>query len=151
MTAELRILTVRNPWAWAIIHGQKDVENRVRNVAGGYRGPIAIHVGLRWDGGDDGRVEMTPREVRSAVEQKGWIVGVVDLVGVHDSGAAGCGTGEGFGTPIPMCSEWAQTASFHLVLANPRPLASPIPYKGALGLRRLPQDVAAAVWAEVAS
>lgn len=33
----MRILTVRQPWAWAIIHGGKDVENRTRNVAGDYR------------------------------------------------------------------------------------------------------------------
>ena len=31
----MRVLTVRQPWAWAIIHGGKDVENRVRNLAGG--------------------------------------------------------------------------------------------------------------------
>ena len=29
----MRVLTVRQPWAWAIIHGQKDVENRVRSLA----------------------------------------------------------------------------------------------------------------------
>lgn len=42
----MRILTVRQPWVWAIIHGGKDVENRVRNIAGSYRGPVAIHVAL---------------------------------------------------------------------------------------------------------
>ena len=148
----MRVLTVRNPWAWAIVHGGKDVENRVRNVAGGYRGTIAIHVGLRWDGGDDGRVEMTPREVRSAVEQKGWIVGVVDLENVHE--ARDCWTGVALldgTTHEEHCSVWGEVDVHHLVLANPRPLVTPIPYKGALGLRRLPQDVAAAVWAEVAS
>jgi hypothetical protein len=45
----VRILTVRQPWAWAIIHGGKTVENRVRNIAGDYRGPVLIHVGLRDD------------------------------------------------------------------------------------------------------
>lgn len=42
MTAA-RILTVRQPWAWAIIHGGKTVENRVRNISGDYRGPVLIH------------------------------------------------------------------------------------------------------------
>jgi hypothetical protein len=27
-TGEVRVLTVRQPWAWAIIHGGKDAENR---------------------------------------------------------------------------------------------------------------------------
>ena len=41
----MRILTVKQPWAWAIIHGQKDVENRTKSL-GPYRGPVAIHAGL---------------------------------------------------------------------------------------------------------
>jgi hypothetical protein len=43
----MRALTVRQPWAWAIVHGGKDVENRTRNLAGSYRGPVAIHAALR--------------------------------------------------------------------------------------------------------
>jgi hypothetical protein len=27
-TDEARVLTIRQPWAWAIIYGGKDVENR---------------------------------------------------------------------------------------------------------------------------
>ena len=42
----MRAMTVRQPHAWAIIHGGKDVENRTRNIAGSYRGPVAIHAGL---------------------------------------------------------------------------------------------------------
>ena len=45
----MRVLTVRQPWAWAIVHGGKDIENRTRNVAGAYRGPVAIHAGLAFD------------------------------------------------------------------------------------------------------
>lgn len=39
-------LSVRQPWAWAIVHGGKDIENRsvpaVRNM-GHCKGPVAIH------------------------------------------------------------------------------------------------------------
>lgn len=45
----MKVLTVRQPWAAAIIHGGKDVENRTRNLAGSYRGPVAIHAGLAYD------------------------------------------------------------------------------------------------------
>ena len=45
----MRILTVRQPWAYAIVHLGKDVENRVRNIAGDYRGPVAIHAALAED------------------------------------------------------------------------------------------------------
>lgn len=43
----MRIVTIRPPWAQLIVNYGKDVENRVRNIAGGYRGPVAIHAGLR--------------------------------------------------------------------------------------------------------
>ena len=41
----IRGLTIRQPWAWAIVHGGKDVENRSRSL-GPYRGLVAIHAGL---------------------------------------------------------------------------------------------------------
>ena len=45
----MKAITVRQPWAWAILHGGKDVENRTRNIAGSYRGPLVIHAGLALD------------------------------------------------------------------------------------------------------
>lgn len=39
-------LSVRQPWAWAIVYADKRVENRSRgavNYMGGHRGPLAIH------------------------------------------------------------------------------------------------------------
>ena len=46
MSLPIKALSVRQPWAWAIIHGGKDVENRTwQAVSHGLnqRGPIAIH------------------------------------------------------------------------------------------------------------
>lgn len=162
MSAEMRILTVRQPRAWAIIHGGKDVENRTRNIAGDYRGPVAIHAGLakfEEEGGAYPEVQRAiwfEEEGYRATDDQLWevaddvdpddprfvygaILGVVDLVGVHESYVDGCGTGEA-GGPIPMCSEWAEPIAKHLVLANPRPLPTPIPSRGSLGLRRLDPD-----------
>ncbi|GAA3142327.1 hypothetical protein GCM10020255_022450 [Rhodococcus baikonurensis] len=45
----MRILTVRQPYAWQIVHGDKNIENRTRNIAGKYRGPVAIHASLKPD------------------------------------------------------------------------------------------------------
>lgn len=36
-----KALSIRQPWAWAILHAGKDVENRARRFH--YRGPICIH------------------------------------------------------------------------------------------------------------
>lgn len=156
--SEMRILTVRQPWAWAIIHGGKDVENRVRNIAGDYRGPIAIHAGLLWDTAADSwdahtfslhaAMDRVRGEIRGDAfpwSEFGAIIGVVDLVDVHLCSGS--------------CSPWAEGPvdlggglrdMWHLVLANPRALDEPIPYKGALGLRRLDDEIAARIEAAFA-
>jgi hypothetical protein len=152
MTEELRILTVRQPWAWAIIDsGTKDVENRIRNIAGAYRGPIAIHAGLSFD--DDA---LTSPPLKAAFDSyragRGWsheyrgvILGVVDLVDVHHANDCWAYAGES------PCSSWAEDGDVHhLVLAHRRPLSEPIPYKGALGLRRLDAETAERVWGGLA-
>lgn len=181
----MRILTVRQPWAWAIIHAGKNVENRPRNIAGGYRGPVAIHAGLTYDRGSHERSQ-TLREAqdRAAVAAgaetfaggylwdfdapdpraqwsvPGAIIGVVDLVDVHLSKPSTSNTHSG--KPVcfddytrigHVCSPWAQEfpepGGFHMVLASPRPLAEPIPYKGALGLRRLDPETILAITRQI--
>lgn len=152
---EMRILTVRQPWAWAIIHGGKDVENRVRNLAGDYRGPVAIHAGLA-PFNDDAFAESAPlyrtlmragRRYRDGalddLRTSRAIIGVVDLVDVHFGPFAERWDVEA--ERNARCSEWAEPDAFHLVLANPRPLKKPIPFKGALGLRRLDADTIARI------
>jgi hypothetical protein len=143
----VRVLTVRQPYAWAIIHGGKDVENRVRNIAGPYRGPIAIHAALQVHGGWNAPLEDATGSwyQRVAAQVGGWdgplpwwddlgaIIGVVDLVDVHDPLDVLFRAPE---NAVPVaCSPWAEEGSFHLVLANPRPLAEPIPHRGALHLQ----------------
>jgi hypothetical protein len=145
----MRVLTVRQPSAWAIVHGGKDVENRVRNVAGGYRGPIAIHAGLR----EDEAAWSDPVFVKAWTEASplgvfyrplspmwanyGAILGVVDLDGVHEDKCLARGDQPCGG----CCSDWAEHDRWHLELMNPRPLRDPIPHRGGLGLRNLNPDI----------
>jgi len=145
----MRILTVRQPWAWAIIHGGKDVENRARNLAGDYRGPIAIHAGLA--AYEQGNMGSRAHRAAHGTETEtridfGAIIGVVDLVGVHRTQ----GNGECRPAGLGWCSPWAESGDvWHLVIADPRPLITPIPFKGALGLRTLPADIEAAIREQV--
>lgn len=149
----MRALTVQQPWAHGIVHCDKTPENRTRNIAGSYRGPVAIHAGLQvsQDGVDhellrplwavgrgyvhtitgaaqlsyktDGNRETPARA--AAVLPLGVVIGVVDLVGVHHD------SDHGRGYP---CSPWAIADNWHLVLENARPLEQPIPARGRLGL-----------------
>ena len=40
-------ITIWQPWAWLIVNGFKDIENR--NWPPNFRGPIAIHAGKKFD------------------------------------------------------------------------------------------------------
>lgn len=71
-------------------------------------------------------------QVRHRIDVRGAIIGVVDLVDVHrplwnDACADDAGG---------PCSPWAERDAHHLVLANPRMLVDPLPWAGALGLRK---------------
>lgn len=161
----MRVLTVRQPWAWAIIHGGKDVENRSRNLAGDYRGPVAIHAGLepaRFEIGQTPRTQVVLGDMMRTrrgdfevgdtwpwYEHHGSIIGVVDLTDVHQDTLATPCHRTVFDHSHPDytharqergCSPWAEERTHHLVLANPRPLTKPIPFKGGLGLRKLNPD-----------
>ena len=155
----MKALTVQQPWAWAIIHGGKSGENRTQ--AWSYRGPLAIHAGSRWSDrgatsdliikaavkaspGDAYMVERWGVDERFEGYPRGAIIGVVDLVDVHQA----------IGDDLAVCcsSPWGETSYdehggrtrrelVHLELANRRPLAEPIPCRGALGLWMPPGDV----------
>lgn len=130
----MRILSVRQPWADAIVFGGKDIENRVNNVAGDYRGDVAIQAALTAASFDEKHPDLWPLDDLVT----GAIIGVVELVKVHRS--IRC-KGE--------CSTWADDSEYHLELARPRPLVEPIPFKGALGLRRLPTRTETEITARV--
>lgn len=126
----MRALTVQQPWAWAIIHAgpPKDVENRTRNVAGGYRGPVAIHAGLAKP--EKHNLASLAHRAAHGTEAPtelvfGAFIGVVDLVAVHEA------VGE---YAVCCSSRWGEPHVMHLELANPRPLVAPVPARGRLGL-----------------
>lgn len=151
----MRALTVRQPWAWAIIHGGKDVENRTRNLAGDYRGPIAIHAGRTIDSVGFSDDQVYAAGVGRATLTFGAFIGVVDLLDVH-----ACWTAEREHGPLQCCpSKWAEYSFVelrrlcelepqtlgtvtHLVLGRPRPLPEPIPARGQLGLWTPPPAIA---------
>lgn len=126
-----KALSIRQPWAWAIVHAGKDIENRDWPTR--YRGPIAIHAakGMTKAEYDDansfiGTVLPTPSNewltrwhgVCAAPYRldRGGIIGVAEI--------ADCVTDSE--------SPWF-FGRYGFVLRNMRPVPF-IPVKGALGL-----------------
>lgn len=125
----MRILTIRQPWLWALVAGVKPVENRSRNIAGSYRGPVALHAskGPHDHVGFSTIFELT--SVRSFPLVFGMIAGVAELVDVHHADT--CENDAGW------CTPWSDPESWHLVFSDVRALPTPIPFTGGQGLRRL--------------
>jgi hypothetical protein len=123
-------LSVRQPWAWAIIHAGKDIENRMwkrPNPGLNFRGPVCIHAskGMTQNEYRDanvviGSASKTHAHSPSAHELSyGYIIGTVDIIDVVKVSE----------------SKWFQgpfAGLVGLVLANPQPI-DPIRVSGALG------------------
>lgn len=121
----MKCLTVRQPWAWLIVEGSKDVENRSWST--NYRGPLLIHAGLTVDREDAEFFEHQSAELGLEWPDPlptGCIIGIVDLVDVVTEHA----------------SEWFD-GPYGWVLANPRCAVDPLPYKGRLGLYDVPDHL----------
>jgi len=137
-----RVLTVRQPWAWAIMMGFKPVENRTQNLAGTYRGPVLIHAGQAYaDPVSAGRclslagITESQGWAESPMGQTGVILGSVDLVDVHRSARYSHGLPVCFADPAPACNSlWAESGAVHHAIRDPRRLRHPIPEQGRLGL-----------------
>jgi len=123
----MKALSIRQPWAWCIIHAGKDIENRIWNT--GYRGPILIHAAkgmTRYEYEDclaiAHRISIThpfpTGLILPAFEEldRGGLVGMADLVDVVNGSA----------------NDWFE-GPFGFVLRNVKPLPF-LPLKGRLGL-----------------
>jgi len=115
----MKAISIRQPWAWLIVQGYKDVENRMWSTS--YRGPILICASKALDPYfEEIRAEMREDfgvEIPDAQHiERGGIVGqatIVDCVTDHDS--------DFFSGPYGFVLEDAQPLPFQ-------------PCKGRLGL-----------------
>ena len=104
--AGLRALSLHQPWAWLIVNGVKDIENRSFRTH--HRGPLLIHAGRKLAGYTE-KIEWVKRKYGISVPLKvdtGGIVGVVDVIDCVERHK----------------SKWFEKGNFGWVLANPRRL-----------------------------
>lgn len=143
----MKSLTVRQPWASCIAFGGKDIENRSWSTP--HRGLVAIHAGkgVDWDVPDHAWTSAGLAPYRKGARRAAWtaslplgaVVAIARLADCHDA----------TGTDYCSCSTWAMAHQWHWELADVRPLPQPVPCKGALGLWNLPEDIEAAVTAQL--
>lgn len=119
----MKAISIRQPWAWAILHAGKDIENRSWSTT--YRGELAVHatqLDLGWS---------FPVGVKHPPERDmvlGAIVGLVEMVDVIRCSS----------------SPWF-TGPYGFLLRNPRALARPIICPGNSGIWDLPKRLEHAI------
>jgi hypothetical protein len=129
-------LSIRQPWAWMIIHGGKDIENR--NWPTRVRGRILVHAakgltraewGAAWTFAAGSGA--SPKAVEAGITfdtiDRGGFIGTVEIVG--------CARGS-------HPSRWF-VGEYGFELRDPRPLPFFVPYKGQLGFFEVPGAVLA--------
>lgn len=116
----MRTLSILQPYAWLIVNGHKDIENRT--WATQFRGRIFVHAGKRYSRADheDDQEFFYEAHGIALPDYKnmplGGIVGAVDIVD--------CVT--------KSDSEWFNEGGYGFVLRNPQVLPF-MPYRGQLG------------------
>lgn len=111
----MKCISIRQPWAWLILHGQKDVENRSWNTK--YRGPLLIHASASRNNITIERLKeierqhqvRLPNSTLGGSYQLGGIVGICKLVEVIDPVMGGGG-------------KWHERGFYGFVLADVEPL-----------------------------
>lgn len=123
----MRTLSIRQPYAWLIMQGIKDIENRDWKTD--YRGPMLIHVSKTYTRKEHNRLaEQIAKDLHVILPsfedlcaQQGLVIGRVNLID--------CVTGH--------TSPWYIPESFAFVLADPMKL-TPVPWRGQLGFFDVP-------------
>lgn len=83
----MKALSIMQPWAWLIVNGHKDIENRdwrSDNPGLKYRGEVLIHTGLKFDPNFTGigLPDIVKKIPTDADLQRGGIIGIAEIVDV---------------------------------------------------------------------
>jgi len=124
----MKALSIKQPWAWLIARGIKNIENR--GWEGRYRGRLLIHASKTWD--KSGYIilqnHLLDREKESLPEKDEWvfgaIIGVVTMVDCVDH----------------YPSKWF-FGPWGFVFEAPEFWEDPEPYKGQLGIFNVPDSI----------
>lgn len=131
----MKALSLTRPWTWLVLHGGKNIENRVWQT--GHTGTVLVHGAKSIDLRAAAMFLdlLTPEaftayaNATAALHQPAYWTGLLGTVDV-----TGCCTAQIDGRGHCDCGPWAMPDQAHWQLTNPRPFTEPIPCNGALGL-----------------
>ncbi len=123
----MRALSIRQPWAWLVVNGFKDIENRTWSTS--FRGRVYVHAGQRMV------LEDYP-EQREHIRRAGIVI-PSDL-------PRGAIIGE---VTITDCTGWSDSPWFcgpyGFALEDALAYSQPVPYRGQLGFFSVDEGVVA--------
>jgi len=112
----MKALSIKQPWAWLIVNGYKDIENRTWKT--NYRGKLLIHASKSWDfDANDILYVMGMQNPPQESHILGALVGMVNIVACVDNSKSKW-----------FCGPWGFVFNWYQKFENP------IPYRGQLGL-----------------
>ena len=113
----MKALSIRQPWAWLIVHGYKNVENRTWSTK--FRGRVQVHAGKIPDPGWFPQLELELAAQGITLPDHpdlGALVGEVDIIDC-----------------VTRCDSPWFTGPYGFLLANPLVYSRPLDYRGRLG------------------
>ena len=130
----MKVLSVRQPWAYLIVAGYKDIENRTWYT--GHRGSLLIHASKGVDPENfmpkqRAYIESAGIVIPDSIDlPRGAIVGSVNLTNVYSDGRDEnlLDIYDGKGSP------WFE-GPYGFKMIGSVPFYEPIPYRGSLGIR----------------
>jgi hypothetical protein len=144
----VRALTVRQPYADAIAHEAKPVENRTKPLPPKYAGvPVLLHAGKETHATGitaAGLAEVTGARVTAWTDTRSAVLAVIRFRGSHRAA-----------DNTWCCRPWGQVTTrvqpevWHWEIDQVTRLDEPVPATGALGFWTVPDDVLAAVQQQI--
>lgn len=121
----LKALSIKQPWAYAILHLGKDIENRTWHT--NYMGDLLVHASKTVDEDALARLRVHPDELAL-----GAVIGIVRMTGcTHKSD-----------------SKWFE-GPWGFTLENPRAFPEPVPCRGMLNFFKIEESAQEAILAQL--
>lgn len=134
----MKVLSIRQPWAWLIMCGLKDVENRTWKTD--YRGEFGVHAGKKFDW--DALIVLREMRIPSWMIQSMIAHFGLELADTPEKSKVTAGLGE-FGVILGTvrltdCTKkntsiWCDDGLYHFCLSKPNPWKDLVPASGKLG------------------